>query len=250
MPLQDLGGRLRAHAGGAGQAVGGIAPQGNEVRDELGRDAVSPDYLIGVDRLEPGGAGLQVEHGRVRIDALVHVAVAGEDQGAAARGLLGRGVGTQEIVSLQFVGSLTLPAEGPEEVRGLLELPGQRLGDGWPVGVVGREQLDPVGGGLRSKAHHDRPRTPVCRHSQQGVGGAEQAAHRTILDAGDRLGKGEERAVEEERSVDDEQRAGHGASLTRRQVRPAGGRQRSVIAGPPTPPYVMRKRPGPGTLAL
>src|SRR4051812_46417416 len=89
VPREQVRRRLLADPLRARQAVGGVAPQGDEVRHLLGRDAVAALHLGRVDLLDPPRPGLDEQDLGALAGALVHVAVAGHDQGAAARVLLG-----------------------------------------------------------------------------------------------------------------------------------------------------------------
>ena len=88
LALEDVGRGLLADALRARQAVGGVAAQGDEVGHELGADAVALAHLL---RAHLGEALARLLHQHVHLvgDALEHVAVAGEDQRAAAPALLG-----------------------------------------------------------------------------------------------------------------------------------------------------------------
>ena len=82
--LQQLRRRLRPDALGARQPVGGVAAQGDEVGDQLGVDPVALAHLRRADLFGAFAAGPDVEHGHVLGRALVHVAVAGQQQRPAA----------------------------------------------------------------------------------------------------------------------------------------------------------------------
>ena len=53
-PLQQVGGGLVADAGDAGDVVAGVALEADEVRDQLGRDAVAVDHALAVVDLRVG----------------------------------------------------------------------------------------------------------------------------------------------------------------------------------------------------
>ena len=62
-------------------------------------------------------AGSHVEHGHVLGRALVHVAVAGQQQRPPARLGLGAGVGPEQVVGLEVLADRDRPAEGGEELE-------------------------------------------------------------------------------------------------------------------------------------
>ena len=132
------------------------------------------------------------------------------------------------------------PPKRREQRRRVRELPGERLGDLGPVGVVRREQLDPVRSRLGAEAHHDRPRAEVRGDPQQKVDRAEQRVDRLPVEPEDRVGQRVERAVEHVRRVDGDQRTGH---PTPEPI----GRLRTTTEGPARPRYTTRYTPGPGT---
>ena len=105
---QQLGRGLLADALGAGQAVGGVAAQGDEVGDQLGVDAVALAHLGRADLFGAFAAGADVEDGHRLPRALVHVAVAGQQQGPAAGLRLAAGVGAEQVVGLRVVAGATV----------------------------------------------------------------------------------------------------------------------------------------------
>ena len=134
---QDVRGALLADALGAGQAVGGIAAQRDEVGHLLGLDAVALAHLRRPDLLRPLlAAAAEQQHASPRGRALEQVAVAGQDQRHAAGVLLVRGARAQQVVGLEVVGVGDVPAERAVESRAPLPLVGEVVGDRRAVGVV------------------------------------------------------------------------------------------------------------------
>ncbi len=146
----------------------------------------------------------------------------------------------EQVVGLQVIRGRGEPAEGGEQLRGVLELPVQRVGHRRAVGVVGGIQLGPVGGGLGAEADDDRPRAAVGGDPQDQVDGAQQRVDGVAVGVGDRVRQREERAIQDERAVDREQRSGHAPEAIRPRLQgdacPAA--QGTVTAGPSS-----RRRP-------
>ena len=196
-----------------GDAVGGVAAQGDEVGHQLGADSVLLLDRRGVNRLGALAAGSRVEHGDRLRRALEHVAVAGEQQRRAPGLGLEPGVGAEQVVGLERLVGGDLPAEGAEEVGGVCPLVNEVLGHLGPLGVIAVEQLDAVGRCLGAEAEHDRARLVNLDLAQDEVRRAEQGIDRLAVGALDRVGQGEERPVKERGCVDCEQGPGHGAHV-------------------------------------
>ena len=77
--LQQLGGGLVADARDAGDVVGGVALEADQVGDPLGRHAVALDHALAVVDLGVGDAARGGHHPHPVLDQLVDVAVAGDD---------------------------------------------------------------------------------------------------------------------------------------------------------------------------
>ena len=77
---------------------------------------------------------------------------------------------------------------------------------GSAVGVVAREQLDAVVGGVLAEGHHDRARVVGGDLLEHHVDAAEQRVHRPSLGALDRARQRVVRAEQQRRRVDDQQR--------------------------------------------
>ena len=139
MLAQELPRRLLTDALGAREAVGRVAPQGDEVGHLGGLDAVARADAIGADLDRPVlRPGREENSDRVG-DALEHVAVAGEQERGAAGLLLDRGEAAEQVVRLQLLVPDERPAEGPEERPGVGPLGLELVGHLGAVGVVGRE---------------------------------------------------------------------------------------------------------------
>ena len=84
-------GRLVADARDAGDVVGGVALEPDEVRDQLRRDAVAVDHALAVVDLRVGHAAARAHDPHAVVDQLVGVAVARDDhhRDPALLGLLG-----------------------------------------------------------------------------------------------------------------------------------------------------------------
>ena len=200
--LEQLRRGLLADALGAGDPVGGVAAQGDEVGHLGGVDPVAPAHLAGVDGLGAAAARADVEHGHAVAGALVHVAVAGHHERAAAGVRLARGVGAEQVVGLERVGLGHDPAEALEEPPRVGELGRQRVGHLGPLGVVAVEQLDAVVGGVRPEAEHHRARGVLLDLAQDQVGGAEQRVDGLAVLALDRIRQRVEGAEQHRGRVD------------------------------------------------
>ena len=108
-------------------------------------------------------------------DALVHVAIAGDDQRLPARRGLNLGQRPQQVVGLEGVAAHALPAKLLEETRRLGELPVEVVGRRGPGSVVVGIGLDAVSRRLGAEAEHDRPRPTIGGHAQGYVGRPSRA---------------------------------------------------------------------------
>ena len=159
--LEQVGGRLLPDPRRARNAVRGIAAQRDEVGHQRGRHAVAAAHLALVDHHRAPLAGRQVQHRAVRPDALEHVAVAGEDQRAAARRRARRARTSPSTSSASSPGTLTDSHPNASYRSGrhlelaLDVLVGLELA---AVGVVVGEQLDAVVRRILAEGHHDRAR--------------------------------------------------------------------------------------------
>ena len=204
--LQQVGGGLVADAGDAGDVVGGVALEADEVRDQLGRDAVALDHALAVVDLRVGHAAGGRHDPHALVDQLVGVAVAGDDHhgDAALLGLLGQG-------GDHVVGLVALDRDVPVA---------ERFDQGAQVRPLQLEQVRPgrslslvVGADLLATGHprvpdHDRRHLAVVgedlhEHRRE----AEDRVRRASVGRGDRLRKREERAIRERVPVDQEQLA-------------------------------------------
>ena len=177
---QQLGRGLRPDALGAGQAVGGIAAQGDEVGDQLGPDPVALAHLLRPDLFGAFAAGPHVEDGHPVAGALVHVAVAGHQQRLAAGRRLA--LPRRSRADRRPRGRRWSPpssANASKKSRACVEL-GRQLRRHFLLafGVVGGVELGPVGGRVGAEAEHDRPRPVRFDLAQDQVGRPQQRVHR------------------------------------------------------------------------
>ncbi len=140
---QQLGCRLRADAGRAGDPVGGVAAQRDQVGHERRFDAVA---LANLRRSKLAGAAAlaQLEHGDLLADRAIQVAIACHQQRAPAGGLLGARVGEHHVVGLERVAAGDMPAEACQQRRCTLPLPRQLARHRIAMRVVGRVELDAI----------------------------------------------------------------------------------------------------------
>ena len=169
------------------------------------------------------------------LGALEHVAVAGHQQAPAAGLPLLLGEGAEQVVGLErLAGRRSVQPKAPKKSAESSHCGPQLVGEGrLAVGVVGREQLEPVGGGVGPEAEHDGPRLVRLDLAQDQVGGAEQRVDRLAVRPLDRLRQGVERPEEHRGGIDGEQRAWHApdASEGRRVALAQRGAAPTVGAG-------------------
>jgi hypothetical protein len=171
-----------------------------------------------VDELRPAlGAGSREQDRDALAHALEHVAVAGEEQRAAAGRHLGLGEAAKQVVGLQVARVQRRPAEGAEERRRALPLPCQLVGHRRPVGVVAGVQLDPVGRGFGAEAHDHGARRMALDGLQHEVRATQQSVDRVSVAVGYRARQREERAVQQRGGVDGDQRSGDARTLSLKQ---------------------------------
>lgn len=146
--VEEGDGALVANAGSAGDVVGGIAHQGEEVGDPFGGDALEfPDFSGVVEGVLLHG----IEHEDLFGDELEHVLVAGDDPGFEAFGGGAAGHGADDVVGLEAGGFENRDAEGGEHLldhRNLFKEFGRSLGAG---GFVCGEGFVAEGGPFRFK---------------------------------------------------------------------------------------------------
>ena len=230
--LQQVRGGLVADAGDAGDVVGRVALEADEVRDQLGRDAVAVDHGLAVVDLRVRDAAGRGHDPHAVVDELVGVAVAGHDHHghAALLGLLGEG--GDHVVGLVALDRDVRVAEGLYERTEMRPLELQEVRSGAALRLV-------VGADLLAARHarvpHDddghlaEVREDLHEHRRE----AENGVGRPSVGRRDRLREGEERAVREAVAVDQEQLAwgisvasGHGLDTSGQP-----GRQRVVRSG-------------------
>ena len=198
---QQVRRRLLADALRAGQPVGRVAAQRDEVRHDRRRDPVALLDLLGA-HLVGSLLARALEQDRDPVArALEHVAVAGEDLRAPAGRHLRLRVGVHQVVGLERVVRGDRPAERLVERRGLLPLVREVVRHRRAVRVVRRVELGAVVGGLLPEAAHDRARLVALDAPQELVDRAQQGVDRPAVAVRDRIGQREERAVEQVRGV-------------------------------------------------
>ena len=153
--LDEVQGGLFAHAGYAGNVVGGVAHQALHLDELFGLHAVFFHHggLVHHHRLAAAHPGGGQEHRHVLVHQLQAVPVSGGDEAVVAPCRRGGGEGAQQIV--RFV---ALQADhGKAQVRQQLlqhrHLGRQLLGHAVAGGLVAVEHLVAEGGGLQIKSH-------------------------------------------------------------------------------------------------
>ncbi len=209
--LQEIARRLLADPLGTGEPVGRITAQGDEVGHLLGANPVAHLHLGGIDPGRRRAPLLQHQHGHPLVHRLVHVAIAGDDERRAARLRLHLRERVNQIVGLVILAALHDPAERAEQSRRQVELRLQLRRHRRPMCVVGRIGRRPVVRALRAEADHHGARGVRLGDRQQRVGHSQERV------VGDGPGDTEERAIEQIRCVDREERpfaeAGHAPQL-------------------------------------
>ena len=192
--LQQVGGGLVADARDARDVVAGVALEADEVRDELGRDAVALDHGLAVVDLHVGDAARGRHDPHAVVDELVGVAVAGDDHHGdpAPLGLLGeRG---DHVVGLEALDRDVPVAERLDQRAQVRPLQFQQVGPGRALRLV-------VGADLLATRHprvpdHDGRDLAVVREDlHQHRREAEDGVGRPSVGGRDRLWEREERAV-------------------------------------------------------
>ena len=227
--LQQLGRRLVADPRDARDVVRRVALEPDEVRHELGRDAVAVDHALAVVDLRVGDAARRRHHPHAVADELVGVAVARDDHHRDVplpRPLDQRG---DHVVGLVALDGDVRVAEGLDERAQVRPLLGEQVGARRALRlVVGRDLLAP-----------GQARVPDDDRRHLAVVGEDLHEHRR--EAEDRVGgppvrrrdgfrEREERAERERVPVDQEQlarRVSVGGSGHRRATLARGGGARS-----------------------
>ncbi len=204
--LQELGGGLVADPRNAGDVVGGVALEPDQVRHQLRGDAVTLDHPLAVVDLGVGDAARRGHHPNPVADHLVDVAIAGHDHHRDLRLARVADQGGDHVVGLPAFDLDVVEAERLRERRQVRPLLRQQVGPGTALGLVGLVgDLAPGHAGVPGDDHGLRPMLdqdlghhrgePVDRIGRAPVGGR------------DRLGEREERPVREAVAVDQEQLA-------------------------------------------
>ena len=103
----------------------------------------------------------------------------------------------------------TVQSKASKKARAIRPLRRQLVRHVVAVGVVGREQLGPVGGGVGPEAEDDRSRLVNFDLAEDQVGGAEQRVDRLPVGADDRFRQRVEGAEQHRGGVDREERSAH-----------------------------------------
>ena len=205
-PLQQLGGGLLADPGHAGDVVGGVALQPDQVGDQLGRHPVALDHRLAVVDLGLGDAARGAHHPHPLADELVGVAVAGDDhhRDPLLPRLPGqRGDHVVGLVSLDPDVGVAERLDQRHQVRPLL---GEQVGARRPlrlVEVVG--DLPPRHPGVPGDDHPRR--TVLGDDFDQHRGQPVDRVGRAPVAGPDRLRQREERPVGKRVPVDQEELA-------------------------------------------
>ena len=204
--LQQVGRGLVADAGDAGDVVRRVALEADEVRDELGRDAVALDHRVAVVDLRVGHASGRGHDPDAVVHELVGVAVAGDDHhgDAALLGLLGQG--GDHVVGLEAFDGDVPVAERFDQGAQVRPLQLEQVGPGRSLRLV--VGADVLAAGHAGVPDHDRRHLAVVgedlhEHRRE----AEDRVRRASVRGRDRLWKREERAVRQRVPVDQEQLA-------------------------------------------
>ena len=203
---QQLGGGLRPHPLRARDAVGWVAAQGDEVGHLLGIDAIAVAHLLRRDLFGAFVAGADVEHRHAVSGALVHVAIAGQQQRTPSGLDLAASERAEQVVRLERLAPRHRPTEGFEEGRAVCPLGGEAVRHLIAIRVIGGKELGSVGGGVRAEAEDDGSRVVRFHLAQDQVGRAEQGVDRLAVGPLDRVGQGVEGPEQHRWGVDHEQR--------------------------------------------
>ena len=213
----ELGRRLLADAGDAGEVVGGVAAQGG-VLEVLGRRDAGA--LLDAGLVVEGVVGHPasvVEDPDVRVlDELVAVTVAGDDEDVvtAIAGLGGeRG---DDVVGLEARRLEHRDVEDLDHLADQADLLAEDVGCLAPVGLVGGQRL--VAEGRLGPVERDREMVGLVVADQvhQHRGEAEDGVRHLPRRRGEVGGQGEEGTVGQRVAVDQHQRAHDDAPITRR----------------------------------
>src|SRR5256714_7219300 len=250
VPAEDLGRLLRPDPRRAGQPVGRVAAERDEVRHLLRLDAVALAHLRRPDARELGDAAGWLEDRHLCACELERVAVGGGDEDGRLGVRCGRGEGVVRFVP----GRLRVrEPQRLDQYRQELELLQELLVED-PAGLGALEGLVPVGRhGERVPGDEDGARLLRVPEPEQHVREADDRARGATLGAADRLRQGVVGAVREGVAVDGEERPrrAHSVSWGRR----ISAISRSVVSWPSSVtstrgPYATRSWPSRASRSL
>ena len=230
--LQQVGGGLVTDSRYPRDVVAGVALEADEVRDELGRDAVAVDHPLAVIHARIGDAPRRGHDLDPLVDQLIGVAVAGHDHHLNRRvgdlGALGdRG---DHVVGLKALDPQVAVAEGVDQRLQVRPLLLEQVRPARALRLV--LGVDLLAAAVSPVPDHDgRLGAVVGEDLDQHRGEAEDRVGRHAGRGGDRLGQREERPVGEAVAVDQEELVGHRRlSLSRGPARPRDGPARDSHA--------------------
>ena len=204
--LQQLGRGLVADPGDAGDVVGGVALEADQVGDQLRRHAVALDHPLAIVDLRLGDAPRGGHHPNPVRDHLVDVPIAGHDHHRDLRfaGLADQG--GDHVVRLPALDLDVVEAERLGERPQVRPLLRQQVGPRWPLRLVVRV-LELATRHPRVPGHDHRARVVVDQDLGHHRGEAVDRVRRAPVGGRDRLREREERPVGEAVAVDQEQLA-------------------------------------------
>ena len=205
--LEQLRSGLVADAGHARDVVRGVALEPVEVGDPLGRDAVAVDHGVAVVDRRVGDPAARGHDPDARLHELEHVSVAGHDRHVDPVRRRARGQRGDHVVGLVAGHLHVRVAERVDQRVHVGPLLGEQVGALAAAGLV--LPVDLVAA-RRARVPHDQRRLDAVLgddlHEHRGE--AEDRVRRLPLGRRDRLGEGEEGAVDEAVPVDQEQLTG------------------------------------------
>ena len=202
--LEQLRGGLLADPRDARDVVRGVALEADEVRDQLGRDAVAVDHRIAVVHLRLRDPAARGHHAHAGLDQLEEVAVAGHDHHVEALVTRPAGDGGDHVVGLESLHAHVLVAEAVHERLHVRPLLGEQVGLRVALALV--LLVDLLATRHPGVPHHQRGLHAVLGddlHEHRGE--AEDRVRGLPLRGRDGLGQREKGAINKAVPVDQEQ---------------------------------------------